>query len=79
MINVADDFGDVLDGYVMEAVASLFRIEESRTAISGRNICDWNDNDRINEPLSWNLSEDGILTVRGFIISDSYRPKPDVP
>ena len=30
---------------------SRFHIEEDKTAISGRNICDWNDHDRINEPL----------------------------
>lgn len=63
----------------MGAVAFLFHIGESRTAISGRNICDWNDRDRINEPLKWNLSEDGTLTARGFIITDSYRTEPDVP
>lgn len=79
VINVLDDFENILEIYVMGAVASLFHIEESRTAISGRNICDWNDYDRINEPVSWNLSEDGTLTVRGFIIPDAYRPDPDVP
>lgn len=79
VLKVSDDFSNVLEGRVMGSVASLFHIEESRTAISGRNICDWNDPDRINEPLNWTLSNDGALTIRGFIIPDFYRPKPDVP
>lgn len=79
VINVLDDFDNVLEVCVMGAVASLFHIEESRTAITGRNICDWNDPDRIDEPVNWNLSGDGTLTVRGFIIPDAYRPEPDVP
>lgn len=79
VINVLDEFDNVLEGYVLGAVASLFYIEESRTAITGRNICDWNDHDRIDEPVKWNLSGDGTLTVRGFIIPDAYRPEPDVP
>ena len=79
VINVVDDFDNVLDVCVIGAVASLFHIEKSRTAITGRNICDWNDFFRIDEPVNWNLSRDGTLTVRGFIIPDAYRPKPDVP
>lgn len=79
VINLPDDFDYALEGYVMGAVASLFYIEESSTAINGRNICDWNDHDRIDEPVNWNISEDGTLTIRGFIIEDTYRPEPDVP
>lgn len=77
--NVADDFDNVFEVCVLGAVASLFHIEKSRTAITGRNICDWNDPGRIDEPVKWNLSKDGTLTVRGFIIPDAYRPEPDVP
>lgn len=79
VIHAADQFGHALDGYVIGAVASLFLMEEGRTAISGRNLCERNDHERINEPLHWSLSEDGTLTVHGFIIPDSYTPKPDVP
>ena len=74
VIHAADQFGHALDGYVIGAVASLFLTEEGRTAISGRNLCEWNDHDRINESLHWSLSEDGTLTVHGFIIPDSYTP-----
>lgn len=79
LINVIDDFDNILKVCVMGAVADLFHIEERKTAITGRNICDWNDPDRIDEPINWNLLEDGTLTVRGFIIPDAYRPEPEVP
>lgn len=80
VVNVEEDMMcDVIENYALCSIASSFLCKTGCTAIYGRNICEWNDDGRFEEPMSWTFSEDGTLRLRGCIIPDFYRPNPEVP
>lgn len=79
IINNGDNFSDLLISISLCAVAAA-KFRHKGTFVDGRHVIDWLNNPSVvDEPLRWNLSDDGTLRVSGGVMVDYYRPEPNVP